>query len=93
MRYVFLLLVICKTLGTCAQINQIDHIYAACPNPDKMFHFFREDLGLPVVWDSRVKGKYASSAVWLGNVSLEFVGGDSTHHAQFAGIGYHVCGR
>jgi hypothetical protein len=86
MRRIFLLLVFCKALGTCAQINQIDHIYAVCPRPDKSFHFFREELGLPVVWDSRVNSKYASSAVWLGNVSLEFITGDSTDKAQFEGI-------
>jgi hypothetical protein len=87
MRYIFFLLALCNLTEAEAQINQIDHIYAACPSPDKLFHFFREQLGLPVVWDRRVKGKYTSSAVWVGNVSLEFVGGDSTHPAQFEGIG------
>ncbi len=87
MKYTFFLLALCNLAEVEAQINQIDHIYAACPSPDKLFHFFREQLGLPVVWDRRVKGKYESSAVWIGNVSLEFVRGDSTHPAQFEGIG------
>jgi hypothetical protein len=86
-KYTFFLLALCNLAEVEAQINQIDHIYAACPSPDKLFHFFREQLGLPVVWDRRVKGKYESSAVWIGNVSLEFVRGDSTHPAQFEGIG------
>jgi hypothetical protein len=86
-KYTFFLLVLCNLTEAEAQINQIDHIYAACPSPEKLFHFFREQLGLPVVWDRTVKGKYASSAVWVGNVSLEFVRGDSTHPAQFEGIG------
>lgn len=87
MKYIFLLLFFFNTIKINAQINQIDHIYAVCPMPEKTFMYFRNELGFPVVWDSKVKGKYASSAVWLGNVSLEFVRGDSTKNAQFEGIG------
>jgi hypothetical protein len=87
MRYIFLVLIFFNTIKIKARINQIDHIYAVAPMPDKSFFFFRKELGLPVVWDRKVNGQYESSAVWLGNVSLEFVSGDSTKNAQFEGIG------
>jgi len=87
MRYIFLVLVFFNAIKIKAQINQIDHIYAVAPIPDKSFFFFTKELGLPVVWDSKVNGQYASFSVWLGNVYLEFVSEDSTKNAQFEGIG------
>lgn len=69
-----------------AQINEVEHIFAVSPTPEKLFFFFSKELGLPVVWDNKFKGKYASSAVWLGNVSLEFVGDSRITKTAFEGI-------
>ena len=70
-----------------AQINKIDHFNVSSPNAEKLFNFFREELSLPVVWNNKIKGRYASAAVWLGNVSLEFVTPRDTNKTRFDGIG------
>ncbi len=71
---------------TSAQVNQINHLYATSQAPQKLFSFFNKEFGLPVVWDSWVRGRYASAAVWFGNTAVEFVSGDSGKKAQFEGI-------
>lgn len=68
------------------QVKRVDHFFASSPKAEKLFKLFKEELGLPVAWDYRNWGSFASGAVSLGNVSYEFVFFDSVGPTKFDAI-------
>ena len=69
-----------------AQVNRIDHFFVSSPKAEKLFKLFKDDLGLPVAWDYKNWGSFASGAVTLGNVAFEFVLFDSLTTTKFDAI-------
>ena len=54
-------------------LNGVDHFFAYSTEPEPLFKFFRDTLGLPQVWDFKSYGDFASGGVWMGNVQFEVV--------------------
>jgi hypothetical protein len=54
-------------------VARVEHFYATSPTADRLFHFFRDSLGLPEVWGYQRWGDFASGGLTLGNVVLELV--------------------
>jgi hypothetical protein len=54
-------------------LKGVDHFFAYSSEPEVLFKFFRDTLGLPQVWDFRDFGDFASGGVWMGNVEFEVV--------------------
>ena len=86
MKKYFLFFTILISSYSDAQINKIDHFFASSPNAEKLFTLFKENLGLPVAWDYKNWGSFASGAVTLGNVAFEFVLFDSLTTTKFDAI-------
>lgn len=56
-----------------ALLKGVDHFFAYSSEPEPLFKFFRDTLGLPQVWDFKSFGDFASGGVWMGNVQFEVV--------------------
>lgn len=56
-----------------ALVRQIDHILMSSDEPEQLFRFFSEKLGLPVAWAFQSYGTFASGGVGLGNVNVELL--------------------
>ena len=56
-----------------ALLKGVDHFFAYSSEPELLFKFFRDTLGLPQVWDFKSFGDFASGGVWMGNVEFEVV--------------------
>src|SRR5687767_6816991 len=54
-------------------LKGVDHFFAYSSEPEVLFRFFRDTLGLPQVWDFKDFGDFASGGVWMGNVEFEVV--------------------
>ena len=54
-------------------LKGVDHFFAYSSEPEPLFKFFRDSLGLPQVWDFKNFGDFASGGVWMGNVEFEVV--------------------
>lgn len=54
-------------------LKGVDHFFAFSTEPEPLFKFFRDTLGLPQVWDFKNFGDFASGGVWMGNVEFEVV--------------------
>jgi catechol 2,3-dioxygenase-like lactoylglutathione lyase family enzyme len=60
-------------IGAPPALKRIDHIVALVHDLDAVFPTFTERLGVPVSWQVESKDGWRSSAIWLGNVSLELL--------------------
>ena len=54
-------------------LKGVDHFFAYSSEPEILFKFFRDTLGLPQVWNFTNFGDFASGGVWMGNVEFEIV--------------------
>jgi hypothetical protein len=54
-------------------LRGLDHFFVTSPNPEPLYHFFRDTLGLPEVYPFRDYGDFASGVVSMGNVLFEVV--------------------
>ena len=54
-----------------ATIRQVDHLMVQVPQPDRVYHLFSEDLGLPVAWPMVSYGPFSTGGVSFGNVNME----------------------
>jgi hypothetical protein len=54
-------------------LKGVDHFFAYSSEPEVLFKFFRDTLGLPQVWNFQNFGDFASGGVWMGNVEFEVV--------------------
>ena len=54
-------------------LQRIDHIVALVRDLDSAFVAYTERLGLPISWQVESKDGWRSSALWLGNASLELL--------------------
>ena len=59
--------------GAPPPLRRIDHIVALVRDLDSAFSAYTERLGLPISWRVESKDGWRSSALWLGNASLEFL--------------------
>jgi len=69
-----------------AQITRIDHFFVSSPKAEKLFKLFKEELKLPVSWEYKNWGSFASGGISLGNVAFEFVSFDSLLRTKFDAI-------
>ena len=61
------------TTGRAPLVTKVEHFYATAPDAERLFHLFRDTLGLTQVWPYQVWGDFASGGVTLGNVVFELV--------------------
>jgi len=54
-------------------IRQIDHIMLNVDEPEQLFRFFSEKLGLPVAWPFQPYGTFSSGGLSFGNVNIELL--------------------
>ena len=73
--------------GAPPPLKRIDHIVALVRDLDASFTTYTERLGFPVSWQVESKDGWRSSAVWLGNASLELLEPSSDDGA--AGAFFH----
>ena len=59
--------------GAPPALKRIDHIVALVRDLDSAFPTFTERLGFPTSWQVESKDGWRSSALWLGNASLELL--------------------
>ena len=59
--------------GAPPPLKRIDHIVALVADLDAAFAIYTERLGLPISWQVESKEGWRSSALWLGNASLELL--------------------
>ena len=59
--------------GAPPPLKRIDHIVALVRDLDSAFDSYTNELGFPISWRVESKGGWRSSAVWLGNASLELL--------------------
>jgi methylmalonyl-CoA/ethylmalonyl-CoA epimerase len=59
--------------GAPPPLRRIDHIVALVRDLDPAFETFARRLGFPVSWQIESKDGWRSSALWLGNASLELL--------------------
>ena len=59
--------------GAPPPLKRIDHIVALVHDLDSAFATYTECLGFPVSWQVESKDGWRSSAIWLGNASLELL--------------------
>jgi catechol 2,3-dioxygenase-like lactoylglutathione lyase family enzyme len=59
--------------GAPPPLRRIDHIVALVADLDAAFSTYTKSLGLPISWQVESKDRWRSSAVWLGNASLELL--------------------
>jgi hypothetical protein len=79
-----------------ALVNGVDHFFAYSAEPEPLFKFFRDTLGLPQVWDFKSYGDFASGGVWMGNVDFEVVtwkpSSGEALPTEFKGIAFEPAG-
>lgn len=86
MKKLILLPFILLAISSGAQITKIEHFFVSSPRAEKLFHFFRDRFGLPVVWPYQQWTGFASGGLSLGNVVFEFVVYDGVNETGFTGI-------
>ena len=59
--------------GAPPPLKRIDHIVALVADLDSAFATYTKGLGLPISWRVESKDGWRSSALWLGNASLELL--------------------
>jgi len=59
--------------GAPPPLKRIDHIVALVADLDASFAAYTESLGFPISWQIESKDGWRSSALWLGNASLELL--------------------
>jgi methylmalonyl-CoA/ethylmalonyl-CoA epimerase len=59
--------------GAPPPLKRIDHIVALVADLDAAFPTYTKSLGLPISWQVESKDGWRSSALWLGNASLELL--------------------
>jgi catechol 2,3-dioxygenase-like lactoylglutathione lyase family enzyme len=59
--------------GAPPSLKRIDHIVALVADLDAAFSTYTKGLGLRIIWQVESKDGWRSSAVWLGNASLELL--------------------
>ena len=59
--------------GAPPPLKRIDHIVALVADLDAAFATYTKSLGLPISWQVESKDGWRSSALWLGNASLELL--------------------
>ena len=59
--------------GAPPPLKRIDHIVALVADLDTAFATYTNSLGLPISWQVESKDGWRSSALWLGNASLELL--------------------
>jgi len=59
--------------GAPRPLKRIDHIVALVPDLDTAFDTYSQTLGFPVSWRVESKDGWRSSALWLGDASLELL--------------------
>lgn len=73
-------------------VSKIEHFYATAPDAERLFHFFRDSLGLAEAWPYRSWGDFSSGGISLGNVAFELVyhtpGAAGVLPTAFAGIAF-----
>ena len=74
--------------GAPPPLKRIDHIVALVRDLDPAFDTFTERFGFPVSWQVESKDGWRSSAVWLGNASLELLE-PSPSAGEAAGAFFH----
>ena len=52
-------------------VAKVEHFYATAPDAERLFHVFRDSLGLAQSWGFQAWGDFASGGVSLGNVAFE----------------------
>jgi catechol 2,3-dioxygenase-like lactoylglutathione lyase family enzyme len=73
--------------------KQVDHVVVGSPDAERLFHLFRDDLGLPEAWPYAKQGGVASGAVTLGNAALEFRATEGPPAAAaFTGVAFEPVG-
>ena len=73
--------------------KQVDHVVVGSPDAERLFHLFRDELGLPEAWPYQSWGSFSSGAVTLGNVALEFMATEGPGTAaEFTGIAFEPVG-
>lgn len=76
-----------------APASRIEHFYATSLDAERLYHFFRDTLGLPQVWPFQRWGNFASGGLTLGNVVFELVAEDDPRQrTAFAGIALEPVG-
>lgn len=74
-------------------LQQIDHVGIQADNPEALFAFFREELGLPVAFPYAEYPFYTSGSVVLGNIFLEIMRfGPSRAPSGPPSAQYHILG-
>lgn len=77
-------------------LKGVDHFFAFSTEPEPLFKFFRDTLGLPQVWDFKNFGDFASGGVWMGNVEFEVVTWKTApgekQSTEFKGIAFEPVG-
>ena len=70
-------------------LQRLDHFYAASTQPEQLYTFFNETLGIPAVWQYQSYGSFASGGVTFGNAVFETVLFPGFEGAtRFSGIAY-----
>ena len=59
--------------GAPPPLKRVDHIVALVRDLDAAFAAYTDRLGLPISWQVESKDGWRSSALWLGNASLELL--------------------
>ena len=59
--------------GAPPPLKRVDHIVGLVADLDSAFRTFTERLGFPISWQVESKDGWRSSALWLGNASLELL--------------------
>ena len=73
--------------------KQVHRVVVGSADSERLFHLFRDDLGLPQAWPYQSRGSVTSGAVTLGNVALEFVATEGAGtDAAFTGIAFEPVG-
>ncbi len=54
-------------------LKGVDHFFATSPNPEPLYRFFRDTLGLPEIYPFRNYGDFSSGVVSAGNTLFEVV--------------------
>jgi methylmalonyl-CoA/ethylmalonyl-CoA epimerase len=67
--------------GAPPPLKRIDHIVALVRDLDTTFETFSQRLGFPISWQVESKEGWRSSALWLGNASLELLEPSIDHDA------------
>ena len=52
-------------------IRKVEHFYIHSNNAKEVFQMFRDQFGLPAVWDYQNWGEFSSGGITMGNIVLE----------------------